>query len=323
VDAFGNLYAVWSDNMNILYSFSTDRGTTWSPAIRINSGATVGKPNVFPWVDAEANGHVVVTWFGGDRAGHSNNAAIHEPCPSTQSTTCMTEWTRWNTYSAESVNGHGGAPVFVQAVASDHVVHRGTVSVGGLGGAANRNLGDYFQVAFDPQHRVNVAFSDDHKVHPLGPDNGADNPSTRRLIRANFTHQLRPTAGIVTGGDCAQGRDDRGDVEGEGKLEQDDDDFGMIGRDHPRNGAIKYHDRKAGIEVRSSNGITSLTLAGSCATMEGAAKVNGKTGYTFRATGCDLGAVGSGRDTFSIDVTGPDFNYSKAKALVTGDIRRP
>ena len=40
VDGFGNLYAVWSDNVNIFYSSSTDRGTTWTPALRINAGMT-------------------------------------------------------------------------------------------------------------------------------------------------------------------------------------------------------------------------------------------------------------------------------------------
>ncbi len=40
VDNFGNLYAVWSDNLpgqsqQIFYAFSTDNGNTWSPAILI------------------------------------------------------------------------------------------------------------------------------------------------------------------------------------------------------------------------------------------------------------------------------------------------
>ena len=40
------------------------------------------------------------------------------------------------------------------------------------------------------------------------------------------------------------------------------------------------------------------------------------------AFGCDLGPAGTGKDTFSIDVTGPNLTYSKAGTLVTGDIRR-
>jgi len=110
-------------------------------------------------------------------------------------------------------------------------------------------------------------------------------------------------------------------VEGEGQLEQDDDDFGMIGRTTPVT-ARSGTGTESGIEVRSSNGISSLTLAGSCATLEGSAKVNGNAGYTVRATGCDLGAAGTGKDTFSINVTGPNFSYSKAGTVVSGDIQR-
>src|SRR2546429_7207742 len=39
---------------------------------------------------------------------------------------------------AESVNGHDAPPSFVQSVISDHVIHRGTISTGGLGGGADR-----------------------------------------------------------------------------------------------------------------------------------------------------------------------------------------
>src|SRR5207245_11705127 len=90
--------------------------------------------------------------------------------------TCMQGWAQWNVYMAESLNGHSSTPTFTQSQTSDHVIHRGTVSTGGLGGGADRSLADLFQVAFDPQHFANVAFSDDHKVSPLRPDNGADNP---------------------------------------------------------------------------------------------------------------------------------------------------
>src|SRR2546430_5296381 len=47
-------------------------------------------------------------------------------------------------------------------------------------------------------------------VSPLGPKNGDDNPTTRRLIRANFTHQLMATAGpVVTTGTCADRKSTR------------------------------------------------------------------------------------------------------------------
>lgn len=206
VDQKGNTFAVWSDNSNIWMSSSTAQGRVWTAPVRVNSGATVGKANVFPAVAADGFGHLVVVWFGSDRAGNSNDATVMAPCDG--STTCMQGWANWNVYAAETVKGTKASPSFTQYTASDHVIHRGTVSSGGLGGSANRDLGDYFQVSLDPQHRPDIAFSDDHKVHPdcatIGSGAcGPDDPNTTRLIRANFTRKLKAASGIVTNGACA------------------------------------------------------------------------------------------------------------------------
>jgi hypothetical protein len=206
VDQRGNVFAVWSDNSNIWMSSSTTQGRVWTAPVRVNAGATVGKANLFPAVTADAFGHVAVVWFGADRVGNSNDANIMAPCDG--SVTCMQQWANWNVYLAETVKGTKASPTFTQYTTSDHVIHRGTVSSGGLGGSANRDLGDYFQVSLDPQHRPDIAFSDDHKVHPdcatIGSGAcGADDPNTTRLVRANFTHKLKTTSGIVTNGACA------------------------------------------------------------------------------------------------------------------------
>lgn len=316
VDAFGYLYAVWSDNSGIFYTFSTDIGTTWATPIQVNTGDTIGKPNVFPWIDADANGHVGIVWFGGDRAGNSNDKTIHEP------TSNMNNWTNWNVFYAESVNGHGLAPAFTQSVISDHVIHRGTVSTGGLGGGANRNLGDYFQVAFDPQHRANVAFSDDHKANSVGTQNGADDPSSTRLIRANFTHQLAAAPGIVTTGPCAgtitpPPPESGHKITGGGHLGPDVN-FGFVAKETPLNGALSYHDQSQNLDVKSSGGIDSILFSGNCATFKGNAKVNGQPGYRFSVNACDNADPGAGKDTFGIGVTGPNnFVYSKGPAPIT------
>src|SRR5207244_5603083 len=75
----------------------------------------------------------------------------------------------------------------------------------GSGGGADPRPAGVFMAAFHPRHFANVAFAHDHKVDTgAGPDNGPDNPTSRRLIRANFTHQLMATAGsVVTTGSCA------------------------------------------------------------------------------------------------------------------------
>src|SRR6266849_6246732 len=138
-DDFGFVYAVWSDNSNIFYSFSTDQGTTWSNPINVSFPVNGGHANLFPWIAADANGHVGIVWFGDDWAGNSNDRATLEPghqasqgAACNTGTTCMTTWAQWNVYYAESVNANSATPVFTQSVISDHVIHRGTISTGGL-----------------------------------------------------------------------------------------------------------------------------------------------------------------------------------------------
>src|SRR4029077_16664749 len=107
VDDFGYVYAVWSDNRDIYYSFSHTLGTRWSPAIRVTQNTSqAGKSNVFPWVAADANGHVAIAWYGADVAGNSNTVSATN--------------THWNVFVAESVNGHAISPVFTLSQATDH-----------------------------------------------------------------------------------------------------------------------------------------------------------------------------------------------------------
>lgn len=207
-DNFGYLYAVWSDNSDIFFSSSSNLGTTWSTTpLRVNQGATVGKSNVFPWVAADANGHVVVVWLGANLAGNSNDPTVMERTCSNGTTSC---WAQWNVYMAESVNGHAASPKFTQFTASDHIIHSGTVSTGGTFGSANRNLLDFFQVALDPQHRANIAFADDHLASTLcstqSPGHCANNdPQTFRQGVPYFTYQLKANPNVVTSGQCAAG----------------------------------------------------------------------------------------------------------------------
>jgi hypothetical protein len=331
VDDFGFVYAVWSDNSNILFSSSGDQGTTWRTSpILINQGATVGSANVFPWIAADANGHVGIVWFGADRAGNSNARAVMEPGhPARQGAacddgtiTCMQKWANWNVYYAESVNAHAAAPVFAQNVISDHVIHRGTVSTGGLGGGADRSLADFFQVAFDPQHGANVAFSDDHKVSLAGSNNGADNPTTRRHIRANFTHQTLPNPGIVQTGSCAAAPPQEREDEGEGE-DDNHDNFAFADNPDRNDGVLIFNDPTQGVNLRSSNGVRSISYSanGTCVSFIGNAKVNDKVGYQFSFTACDLSAMG-GIGTFSISLTGPaGFTYQKSAPITRGFVK--
>jgi len=57
------------------------------------------------------------------------------------------------------------SPTFQQAEATDHVLHGANISEAGLvvgGMSPNRNLADYFQVAFDPTGAAVIGYCDDH-----------------------------------------------------------------------------------------------------------------------------------------------------------------
>jgi len=244
----------------------------------------------------------------------------------------MQGWAQWNVYYAESVNGHDATPFFVRNVISDHVIHRGTISTGGLGGGADRSLADLFQIAFDPQHFANVAFSDDHKVSPVGPNNGDDNPTTRRLIRANFTHQLMATAGfVVTTGSCASQPPPPGaeKITGGGQIASQTPgltaNLGFVAQNDKPNASLSYHDDGAtggSTDVHSANtSVPSVTFQGNCGTFQGDAKVNQKLGYTYTVNACDNADPGAGKDTFFISVTGPNFSYSNGGFITSGNIQ--
>jgi hypothetical protein len=68
----------------------------------------------------------------------------------------------WNVFVAESVNGHAVSPTFTVSQATDHSNHTGQISTGGLTGASDRSLADFFQIGIDPNHLVNIAFADNH-----------------------------------------------------------------------------------------------------------------------------------------------------------------
>ncbi len=208
VDNFGYVYTVWSDNQSVFLSSSSDLGNTWTAPVRVNSGSTMGKSNVFPWVVADADGHVVVTWLGSSLAGNSNDVAAMQPTCTDGTTNC---WAQWSVYMAESVNGHAGVPSFAQHTASDHFIHAGTICTNGTGcsNGDSRALADFFQVALDPEHRANIAFADDHLASPLclqhSPGHCANNdPQTFRVAVPYFTYQLQPNKKIVATGLCAR-----------------------------------------------------------------------------------------------------------------------
>ena len=155
----GDLYAAWSNNKDILYAFSTNKGVNWSNPVRVTNAAagTPGPTNVeptfnfFPWLAAGSNNRLGIVWYG-----------------STTTTTGTDNNGEWLAYYAFSANAKAVTPIIKWTQASDHYIHHENVSEFGLDPTSdeenvNRNLIDFFEVAYDPRDGAAViAFAGDN-----------------------------------------------------------------------------------------------------------------------------------------------------------------
>jgi hypothetical protein len=83
-----------------------------------------------------------------------------------------------------------------------------------------------------------------------------------------------------------------------------------------------YNYRTATQTVQFASTTTSqISVNGNIATFSGQGKLNGVAGYNFTVTAKDGGGVGSGLDTVSITITGPNnYSYSANGTVAGGDI---
>jgi hypothetical protein len=61
---------------------------------------------------------------------------------------------------AQSLNANTREPVFRINAVSDHIIHRGRISTGGLLGSSDRSLLDFFEVSNGPDGLANIIFAD-------------------------------------------------------------------------------------------------------------------------------------------------------------------
>ncbi|HYL12424.1 MAG TPA: hypothetical protein VEV41_05290 [Terriglobales bacterium] len=286
VDNFGYAYATWSDQNDIYYSFSNSHGTRWSPAIKVTQNTPqAGKSNVFPWIAADANGHVAVAWYGADQSGNSNTV------PST---------TNWNVFVAETVNGHAITPVFTFSQATDHSNHTGQISTGGLLGSSDRSLADFFQIAIDPNHLVNIAFADNHAGTAV----------------TYFTREKTAASGIATNGQCAGTTHEGGGKGHQGGKKGGTASFALNEDDsNPSSDSANYTDSGAGVNFQATQ-FTSATFdeIAHSVTIVGSGIDNGvPVAFTIIAVDSSLVAPGSFKITLS-------DGYSNSGPLLDGSI---
>src|SRR5438067_1144338 len=67
---------------------------------------------------------------------------------------------QWNVMFGQSLNANSREPVFAVTKASDHIIHTGSISNGGLTGSSDRSLLDFFKVAIGPDGKANIFNAD-------------------------------------------------------------------------------------------------------------------------------------------------------------------
>jgi len=287
VDNFGYLYATWADNTDVYYSFSNNQGTRWSPAIKVTRNTTqAGKSNLFPWIAADGNGHVAIAWYGADVAGNSNMVS--------------TTNTHWNVFVAESVNGHAISPVFAMSQATDHSNHTGQISTGGLLGSSDRSLADFFQIAMDPSHLVNITYADNH----AGPS------------VSYFTRQKKAAVGISTKGKCAGTAHEAGGNGHENGKHGGQAQFSFNYDDSDQtNGSASYSDSGSGVVFQTTQvPAATFNQVAHTVTLTGAGTNNGRAvTYTIVAADSSLTPPG----LFSITLSD---GYNNSSNLLDGSV---
>ena len=154
----GTVYVAYSDGGVAIYlASSTDQGKTWSEPVRVSNLASPST-SLLPWITTgKKPGSVALAWYGTEAADTDDGKGLNNDAAN------------WKVFFAESLDATAPTPTFYQSVASDHYVHGSNISLGGFGGAANRNLGDFFKLETDPQGLAFVTFDDDHNDYNGNP----------------------------------------------------------------------------------------------------------------------------------------------------------
>jgi hypothetical protein len=187
VDRGGNLYYTWSEEntpggeQDVYYAYSTSRGETWSQPIPLTQ--ETGDAAVFPWMVAGDPGQVDIVYYKSNSGLNSNVSFVDangNACPDPNTAEgCVggrANPTAWNVYFGQSQNALNTGSNFKSVQISDHPIHTGSVSTGGLGGEADRSLLDFLTVDVDHLGAANVAWADDN--------------NSRRDTRNKFARQI-------------------------------------------------------------------------------------------------------------------------------------
>ena len=219
VDKAGNLYAVYSDDHNMYYSFSRTFGRTWSGPFKVNSNPA--NTAIFPWSSAGNAGQLDIVYYGTSYTiGVPTN---FPPYPSPAAT--------WYVYFAQNLNALTPYSPFTQVAASG-IVHYGDVceNGAGCGSGQNRDLLDDFGVATSPTTgKAAIIYTSDQYVNTqaepantYGSRHCASNPPGQPTSPAENTVDCSHTdIAIQTGGSTTNQKPHHFEVDGQDFEELD------------------------------------------------------------------------------------------------------
>lgn len=149
----GALHTVWQSSFSngTTLASSYDNGVTWTAPKDLWGGGR----SLFPWIDAR-DGKVAVVWFSSDGFQEDPNL-----------TTSTKRW--YVKYTESTDNGATfSAPITVGGNGPTNAVKKGAICTNGLGCDADRELGDFLQVAIDAQGRSRVTYGTTLSVQNVG-----------------------------------------------------------------------------------------------------------------------------------------------------------
>ncbi|HEY3550430.1 MAG TPA: sialidase family protein [Gaiellaceae bacterium] len=165
VDRAGNVYAVYTDDHHVYYSFSTDHGQTWHGPLLIT---TTSGTQIFPWSTAGDAGKLDVVYY---QTPYYDGVNTPDNYPDSaawtvgfaQNLKALTPGSAWSRQTASPTNHFGG------------------VCEAGVTCNGNRDLFDDFGVAASPTTGLaSIIYSDDqfHAPNTSGCDASTSNSST-------------------------------------------------------------------------------------------------------------------------------------------------
>jgi hypothetical protein len=131
-----------TNEFSIWMAASHDGGQNFYGPFQVSSGPGTA---VLPWVAAGDAGRIDVVWYQSSNVSDPNTM----PAGST-----------WNVMFAQSLNATDREPVFAVSQVSDHIIHTGSISTGGLFGSSDRSLLDFFTVSVGPDGLANIIYAD-------------------------------------------------------------------------------------------------------------------------------------------------------------------